>query len=91
MEYCLGIKMNEIFPFAANQMGLEDIMLSAIHHIEKEKLFLWYSVHRETKKSSTLNMTKINLGYKTKLVAFTKKEQRERRKCVERAQLDGAI
>ena len=37
LEYYSAIKKNEILPFAATWMGLEDIMLSEISQKEKDK------------------------------------------------------
>ena len=37
MEYYSTIKKNDILPLAATWMDLEDIMLSEISQIEKEK------------------------------------------------------
>ena len=37
MEYYSAIKKNEIMPFAATWMDLEDIMLSEIRQKEKDK------------------------------------------------------
>ena len=37
MEYYSAIKKNEIMPFAATWMDLEDIMLSEISQKEKDK------------------------------------------------------
>ena len=37
MEYCLGIKKNEILPFATMWMELESIMLSEVSQSEKDK------------------------------------------------------
>jgi len=37
MEYYSAIKKNEILPFPATWMDLEDIMLSEISQIEKDK------------------------------------------------------
>ena len=37
MEYYSATKKNEIFPFAATGMDLEDIMLSEISQTEKDK------------------------------------------------------
>ena len=37
MEYCLTIRKNEIMPFAAMWMDLENVMLSEVSQAEKEK------------------------------------------------------
>ena len=40
MEYYLGIKRNEIMPFAATWMDLEMIILSEVSQTEKDKYHL---------------------------------------------------
>ena len=40
MEYYSAIKKNEILPFAATQMDLENIMLSKISQTEKDKYYM---------------------------------------------------
>ena len=40
MEYYLAIKKNEMLPFAAAWMDLEDIMLSEISQSEKDKYMI---------------------------------------------------
>ena len=40
MEYYSAIKKNEIMPFAATLMDLENIMLSKICQTEKDKYYL---------------------------------------------------
>ena len=37
IEYYSGIKKNEILPFVTKQMDLEDVTLSEISQIEKDK------------------------------------------------------
>ena len=37
MEYYLAIKKNEILPFAATWIDLENIILSEVSQIEKDK------------------------------------------------------
>ena len=40
MEYCSTIKKNEVLPFSAMWMDLENIMLSEISHTEKDKYYM---------------------------------------------------
>ena len=40
MEYYSAIKKNEILPFAATWMDLEDIILSAVSQTEKNKYYM---------------------------------------------------
>ena len=40
MEYYSAIKKNEILPFSAMWMDLENIMLSEISHTEKDKYYM---------------------------------------------------
>ena len=40
MEYYSAIKKNEILPFAAMWMDLENIMLSKVGHTEKNKYYM---------------------------------------------------
>ena len=40
MEYYSAIKKNEILPFAATWMNLENIILSQISETEKEKYYM---------------------------------------------------
>ena len=50
MGYYSAIKENEILPFAATWMNLEDIMLSEISQTEKETNLLWYHSYVGSKK-----------------------------------------
>jgi hypothetical protein len=49
MEYYSAIKKNEILPFGAKWMELEDIVLSEIKQIEKTR-YLMLSLHVEANK-----------------------------------------
>ena len=51
MEYCSVIEKNEILPFAATWMDLENIMLSEISQTEKDKYsMILYHLYVESKK-----------------------------------------
>ena len=54
MEYYSAIKKNEIMPFAATWMDLEDIMLSEIRQTEKDK-YCMISYVRSKKQTHTTN------------------------------------
>ena len=49
IEYYSAIKKNEIMPFAATWMNLENIMLSKISQTEKDKYYM-ISLIMESKK-----------------------------------------
>ena len=49
MEYYSAIKKNEILPFAATWMDLENIMLSEISHTGKDK-YCMISLYVDSKK-----------------------------------------
>ena len=40
MEYYSAIKQNEILPFAATRMDLENIILSEVSQTEKDKYYM---------------------------------------------------
>ena len=48
----LSHKKNDILPFAATRMDLEDIMLSEMH--QRKTKNVWYHLYVESKKYNTL-------------------------------------
>ena len=54
MEYHSAIKMNEILPFAATSLDLENIMLNEASQIKTN--IIWYHLYVESEKIIQMNM-----------------------------------
>ena len=56
MEHYSAIKKNDILPFAARSMDLENIMLSGIS--QRKTNTVWYNLYAESKKNTTSDYNK---------------------------------
>ena len=65
MKYYLAIKKNEILPFAATWMDLDNILLSEISHTAKDKYYMISLINNHLKNNTNESIHKIETDSKT--------------------------